>query len=281
MAAAGSEHFSTLPPPGGVFLFQRSNRQGSRKVRHERGVDRFRTTNWSLVLSARGRATTESRRALSELCEAYWGPLYAYVRRQGYDVDDARDLTQGYFCILLDKDYLGDVDPEAGRFRWFLLASLKHFLSNERDRERAKKRGGGQIHVPFDTERAETLYRETLSDPLTADTLFERRWAATLLERTKTKLAAELAAAGKGRQFELLCGHLTGGADDLPLRRIAAELEVSDGAVRMMVHRMRQRFGGLLREEVARTVVEPAQVEDELRHLLRVVAAAARGGGPP
>lgn len=240
-------------------------------------MDRFRTTNWSLVLSARGRATTESRRALSELCEAYWGPLYAYVRRQGYNADDARDLTQGYFCVLLDKDYLGDVDPDAGRFRWFLLASLKHFLSNERDRERAKKRGGGRIHVSFDADRAETLYREALSDPLTAETLFERRWAGTLLERTKMKLATELAASGKKRQFELLRGHLTGGSRDHPLREIGEELGVSEGAVRMMIHRMRQRFGELLREEVAQTVVDPSQVEDELRHLLRVVAAAARG----
>lgn len=241
-------------------------------------MDRFRTTNWSLVLSARGRATTESRRALAELCEAYWGPLYAYVRRQGYDADDARDLTQGYFCLLLDKDYLGDVDPEAGRFRWFLLASLKHFLSNERDKERAKKRGGGRIQVPFDPERAENLYRESLSDPLTAETLFERRWADTILDRTKLELAEELGATGKGRQFELLRGRLTGGANEPPLQQVASELGMSEGAVRMAVHRMRQRFGELLRAEVAQTVVDPSQIDDELRYLLRVVAEKARGG---
>lgn len=239
--------------------------------------DRFHTTNWSLVLSARERATTESRRALSALCEVYWGPLYAYVRRQGYDADDARDLTQGYFCLLLDKDYLASVDPGAGRFRWFLLASLKHFLSNERDRQRAKKRGGGQLHVSFDAATAESAYLEERTERITAETLFELRWARTVIERAKQRIAREFESRGKRRLFELLRGHLTGDDRDLPQDAVARELEMREGAVRVAVHRMRQRFGELLREEVAETVSHPSEVDDELRYLLRVLAEASRG----
>lgn len=249
----------------------------SRCGRIEPMSDRFRTTSWSLVLCARNRATPESQQALSRLCEAYWGPLYSYVRRQGYGVDDARDLTQGYFCVLLEKDYLDDVDPRAGRFRWFLLASLKHFLSNERDRERAKKRGGGQVRISLDTDLAETQHRQAFADELTAETLFERRWARTVIERTKGRLGEEFAEKGKRRQFELLRGQLTGDEANLPRDATAKELEMSDGAVRVAIHRMRRRFGELLRDEVAQTVADPAEVDDELRHLLRTVAESASG----
>ncbi|MDX1387891.1 MAG: sigma-70 family RNA polymerase sigma factor [Acidobacteriota bacterium] len=234
--------------------------------------DRFRTTQWSLVLSAREHATTESRQALARLCEAYWAPLYAFVRRQGYDVDDARDLTQGYFCVLIDKAYLADVDPRAGRFRSFLLASLKHHLSHERERERAKKRGGGTIHLSFDVELAEKRYRDAFAEQVTAETMYERRWAQTLLERTKDRLRKEFEERGKRRHYELLKSHLTGGSGESTALDAATELGTSEGNVRVTVHRMRRRFGELLREEVAQTVADPAHVEDELRHLLTVVA---------
>lgn len=234
---------------------------------------RFETTKWSVVLAARTGTSPESRAALSSLCQAYWFPLYAYVRSQGYGAEPASDLTQGYFLRLLEKNYLKDVRPAAGRFRSFLLASLKHFLSNERDRERALKRGGGRAAVSVDVETAEKLYRDEPMEEMTAETIFERRWALTVLDRTESRLQAEFDSTGKQRQFELLRGYLTGEAVQLPYREIAAELGMREGAVKVAVHRLRRRFGELLRREIADTVADEEQVDAELRHLLSVTAA--------
>ncbi len=236
---------------------------------HERR--RFATTRWSQVLAA-GRADTRgAREALSRLCESYWYPLYAYVRRWGYDADQAQDLTQEFFARLLEKHYLRAADPTRGRFRSFLLASLKHFLANERDRAGAIKRGGRTIVLPLEIENAEGRYSLEPPDNETPETIYERRWALTLLERTLARLSREFEAGGKRALFTRLEGYLTGEQETLPYAELAAELGMSEGAVKVMIHRLRRRFGALLREEVGDTVSTPADVDDEIRELFRAL----------
>ena len=230
----------------------------------------FSTTSWSLVLAARDGPTTESQEALAGLCEAYWFPLYAFVRRQGFDAEQSRDLTQGYFTALLEKRYLESVEPGAGRFRSFLLVSLKHFLSKEREKARAVKRGGRAQVISLDGHRAEERYAIEPVDRLDPETVFERRWALTVLERAMSRLQREFAEAGKQRRFERLHGFLAGEEPRAPYRQVAAELGMSEGAVREAVRRLRQRFGQLLRQEISDTVADPADVDEEVRHLLSV-----------
>jgi RNA polymerase sigma-70 factor (ECF subfamily) len=233
---------------------------------------RFATTSWTQVLAAREAPSTESRQALEALCQAYWYPLYAFVRRQGHGPEESRDLTQGYFAQLLEKGYLEDFDPALGRFRVFLKASVKNFLSKERDKAHAWKRGGHARIVSLDADDVEGRYRYEPVDRLTPEEIFERRWALTLLERVLEKLHHEFEEADRGREFEMLKGYLTGEEAKVPYREVAAELGSSETAVRTSVHRLRQRFGKLLREEIAETVASPNEVEDEMRHLLRVIA---------
>ena len=232
----------------------------------------FATTHWSVVLAAGGRDSTESRRALEALCEAYWYPVYAFVRRQGYGADEARDLTQGYFLRLLDKDFLADVRPELGRFRSFLIASVKHFLSNERDRERALKRGGGQATVPLDGELAEGRYRIEPPDTLTPEMLFERRWATTVLDRALERLRTQASRESEAARFERLKAYLTGVSPASSYREAAADLDMSEAAVKTAVHRWRKRFGEVLRAEIAETLSDPREVDDEIRYLLTRLA---------
>ena len=236
---------------------------------------RFATTHWSVVLAAQEDDSTEARKALAALCEAYWEPLYAFVRRQGYNPDDACDFTQGYFARLLEKKYLSSVHPTKGRFRSFLLVSLRHFLSDERDRERALKRGGEKTIVSMDAEDAETGYRLQPSDHLTPETLFERRWAQTVVTRALDRLRKQYRARGKEALFNELRPLLTGEDEAVPGRQAANTLGISEGAVRVAIHRLRQRFGAALREEVAETV-SPSEVDSEIRHLLTVIGG---GGG--
>jgi len=231
----------------------------------------FVTTSWSQVLAARSGSSTESREALASLCQAYWYPLYAFVRRQGYDPDEARDLTQGYFAMLLERKYLDDFDPEVGRFRAFLKTSVKHFLSKERDRVRALKRGGRAEIVPLDPSDAETRYGHEPVDRTNPEEVFERQWALMVLERTMTRLRRELEDQGKSKEFEHLKNLLTGAEPRVPYQKLATELGTSEGAVKTSVHRLRRRFGELLRTEVAETVRSPEQVDDELRYLLGVL----------
>lgn len=231
---------------------------------------RFRTTRWSLVVAARDGSDTGSQHALAELCEAYWYPLYAFVRYQGYDQDDAADLTQAYFARVLEKNYLGDVQEDAGRFRSFLLASLKNFLAKERDKASALKRGGGVNTVSLDSASAESRYQNEPVDRLDPDAVFERRWAMTVLERVMDQLEAEFGNAGKAKRFEKLHGFLIGEEPHAPYRVVAQELQMKEGAVKEAVHRLRKRFGHLLREEIASTVADPDDVDDEVRHLLSV-----------
>ena len=232
---------------------------------------RFATTHWSLVLAARTGKSPESRSALDALCEAYWFPLYAFIRRQGYAADQARDLTQGYFARLVERRDLEDVRPELGRFRSFLLASVKHFLSNELDRERAMKRAPGPPLVSLDAQDAEDRYRFEPVDALTPEMLFERKWAATVLERTLRRLGGEWSEGRKAARFETLRAHLTGDAPAVSYREVGETLGMSEDAVKVAVYRLRLRFGELLREEIADTVRTPGEIDGEIRYLLGVL----------
>ena len=232
---------------------------------------RFQTTHWSLVLAARTGGSAESRDALERLCNAYWFPIYAFVRRQGYASEEARDLTQGFFARLLEKRDLKDVRPELGRFRSFLLASVKHFLSNELDRERARKRAPAVPLLSLDAREAEDRYGLEPADALTPETLFERRWAGTVLARALARLELEWQGDERARRFRLLRGHLTGDEAGASYREIGAALDMTEDAVKMFVSRLRRQFGELLRAEIANTVREPGDVDDEIRYLLGVL----------
>jgi RNA polymerase sigma-70 factor (ECF subfamily) len=231
------------------------------------GPRQFATTHWSVVLAARASDAVEAREALARLCEAYWYPLYAYIRRAGYCADMAQDLTQEFFARLLERDFLAAVDQDRGRFRSFLLAACRHFLANERDRERAQKRGGGRPVLSFHSRDAETRYSREPVDDLTPDRLFERRWALTLLDRVLGRLREEYCARGKGEQFDWLRTYLVGDRNALAYAEVARKLGTTPGAIKVLVHRLRQRYRELLHEEIAPTVETPEQVDEEIRQL--------------
>lgn len=232
----------------------------------------FLTTHWSVVLAAADTSSPQAPQALATLCQAYWYPLYAFVRRQGHSPHDAQDLTQAFFARLLEKGYLKDVDRQRGRFRSFLLASLKHFLANQWDRARALKRGGGQQVISLDERDAESRYALEPKDEQSADRLYERRWALLLLERVLGRLKQEFVSAGKAGLFEALKGVLSAGSGALPYAEVAARLGTSEAAVKVAVHRLRRRYRELLRAEIAQTVASPAEVEDEIRYLFAVLS---------
>lgn len=235
---------------------------------------RFAETHWSIVLSARrGGDSTRGADALARLCETYWYPLYAFVRRQGHSPHDAQDLTQAFFARLLEKNWLAGVDPAKGRFRSFLLASLKHFLANEWDKSRALKRGGGAHQfVALDAATAESRYALEPVDNTTADRLYERRWALTLLDSTLARLRDEMTADGKARLFEELKFSLTGTGGDQSYAELAARLGLSEGAIKVAVHRLRQRYREVLRAQIAETVAAPDEVEAELRQIFTALS---------
>jgi RNA polymerase sigma-70 factor (ECF subfamily) len=235
------------------------------------GQGRFATTHWSVIVAARDPAAPQARAALAELCRSYWYPLYAYIRRQGHGADAAQDLTQEFFTRLLEKDGLASVDQGKGRFRSFLLAACKHFLANERDRARAQKRGGDRQFVPIDFRDADGRYGSEPAHDATPEKLFERRWALALLEQVLARLRLEYEAGGKSLLFERLKSHLTGDGGGVPHARAAAELELSEGAVKVAVHRLRRRYRELLRETISQTVNDPAQIDDEIRTLFAVL----------
>jgi RNA polymerase sigma-70 factor (ECF subfamily) len=227
----------------------------------------FVTTRWSVVLAAGPSASAESERALSQLCRTYWYPLYAFVRRQGRSPQDAEDLTQGFFARLLEKRALGGVDREKGKFRSFLLASLKNFLANDWDRNHAAKRGGKHSVISLDDDTAEDRYLREPSHDLTPEKLFEQSWALMILETVLQQLRKEYTASGKAHLFDALQEHLIGD-ENASYASAAAELGMKEGAVRMTVLRMRRHFGYLLRSEIAHTVADPGELEEELRHLV-------------
>jgi RNA polymerase sigma factor (sigma-70 family) len=238
---------------------------------------RFATTHWSLIGAARGGASAEAREALAALCQAYWYPLYGHIRHQGHPADRAQDLTQEFFTRLLEKDFLAAVDRDKGKFRSFLLAACKHFLANERDRERARKRGGGRCALSIDFRDADGRYVHEPAHGETPERLFEWRWALALLDQVLARLRQEYEAAGKGRLFGLLKSRLTGNGGGVPYVRAAAELGLSEGAVKVAVHRLRKRYRELLREAIAQTVDDPAQVEEEIRALFAALGADHSG----
>lgn len=232
---------------------------------------RFATTQWSQVLAARDGVDTLARDALASLCETYWYPLFTYVRGQGYGADSARDLTQGFLATLLEKDYLSSVDRRAGRFRSFLLSALRHFLSHERERERALKRGGGTAILSLDMQDAEGRYRLEPVEVCTPEQVFERRWALTILGRALHSLRQSSEEAGSEARYELLKPYLMGEKPRLPYREAASRLGMTEVALRSAVHRLRLRFAETLRSEIAETVAGEAEVDEEVRYLLTVI----------
>jgi RNA polymerase sigma factor (sigma-70 family) len=233
----------------------------------------FETTCWSLVLAAEGRATPQADEALATLCTVYWYPLYAFIRRQGHDPDRAADLTQGFFARVLEKEFLRSIDPSRGRFRAFLLAACKNFLANEHDRETAQKRGGGRNLVSIDLRDAEGRYRAEPAHNLTAERLFERRWALTILDQSLEQLGRESRQAGKAALYERLKSILISAEDKTSHAEVAASLGMTEGAVKKAAQRFRQRYREILRDRIAGTIDDPGQVEDEIRTLFAILSA--------
>jgi RNA polymerase sigma-70 factor (ECF subfamily) len=230
----------------------------------------FRDTRWSVVLAAQAGEEADAQAALTELCGAYWYPLYAFVRRSGHSPEEAEDLTQEFFGRLLAKDWLAGIDRAKGRFRAFLLATMKHFLANEWHRSQTLKRGGNMIAVPLD---AEERYACEPADTLTPETLYQRRWALTLIEQVFAALRAEMEQAGKGELFDTLKDLLSPDPQNLPYADVGVRLGLSEDAVKMMVYRLRKRYRDLLRAHVAATVGTSAEVDGEIRDLFRVFSA--------
>jgi len=236
------------------------------------GAGRFATTHWSVVLAAGEPDSTRHRQALEALCRTYWFPLYVYLRRQGNDAGQAEDYTQAFLAFLLEKQALSKADPKRGRFRSFLLASLKNFLANERARAAALKRGGGRKVLSLDIENAERRYALKPVDESSPEKLFERSWALTVLDRTMDRLQSEAATAQKQKLFAALRVYLTADKSSVPYRRMAAELNMSEGAVRVAAHRQRRRYRELLRDEIAQTVTTEEQIDQEIRDLFAALA---------
>jgi DNA-directed RNA polymerase specialized sigma24 family protein len=234
------------------------------------GSSRFPTTLWTMVVAAGDPQRTESRSALVSLCENYWYPLYAFLRRRGYPADRAQDLTQDFLIRVLEGRYLDRADREKGRFRSFLLTSLKFFVADEEDRDRARKRGGGML-VSLEVGSGEERYqREPVHDE-TPERIFERRWALSVLERVIQRLRDEFTRHGSPEHFERLKGFLLG-QSDAPYAAFASEWNTSEGALKVAVHRLRKRYRELFRQEIADTVTDPAEVESELRFLATVLS---------
>jgi DNA-directed RNA polymerase specialized sigma24 family protein len=231
----------------------------------------FASTRWSLVLAAGRGDAPEAQSALAALCQTYWYPLYAYVRRSGHPADEARDLTQEFFARLLEKHYLRAADSERGRFRSFLLTALKRFLSKERHRARALKRGGGRSGLSLDFDQGESRFRFEPATDVTAEVLYERRWALAMLDQVMVRLRDEFERAGKPDDFERLKVFLTGEAAAPSYRDVAAATGTTEGAVKVAVHRLRRRFRDLVLAEIAQTVSTPEDADEELRHLFEAV----------
>ena len=233
------------------------------------GSSRFPTTRWTLVVSAGAPGRKEARSALVSLCEGYWYPLYAYLRRRGYPADQAQDLTQDFFMRVLEGRYLDRAVPEKGGFRSFILTSLKFFLADEADRNRAQKRGGGTV-LSFEFSSGEDSYQREPAHDETPERIFERRWALSVLDRVVEKLRNEFVHHGRPEHFERLKVFLLGHSD-APYAALAREMNTSEGALKVAIHRLRKRYRELFRQEIADTVADPAEVESELRYLAAVL----------
>jgi RNA polymerase sigma factor (sigma-70 family) len=267
--------------PGVIFCLGRNvppyedqasgNRIGSNA---QNGAIAFATTHWSMVLEAQG-SSPAAEAALEKLCRTYWRPIYGFVRRQGIGPEEAEDLTQGFFALLLERRDLDAVRKEKGRLRSYLLVSLKHFLTNQRDRARAMKRGEGQRLIPLDEVRDDERAGFEPADPSTAEQIYERRWALALLDQVLVRLRDEYRAAGLASAglFDWLEKSLTEETDRPSHAETAREFGMTENAVKQALRRLRRRYGQLLREEIAQTVVVPGDIEDELRHLIAVLRA--------
>ncbi len=236
-------------------------------------TSRFATTHWSVVLAAGSPESTRYKEALETLCRTYWFPLYAFLRRLGHDRHQAEDCIQGFFTNLLEKRGLRLVDPKYGKFRSFMLAALKHFLADQRGRELAQKRGGGWKALSLDFENAENRYALELAHSMSPEKLFERSWALAVLERTMARLKTESAAVGRQRFFDCLKVFLLGVEDSVSYRQMAAELGMTEGAVKVAVHRLRKRYRELLRHEIVQTVATADEADEEIQNLFAALAS--------
>jgi len=234
-------------------------------------VARLATTQWSRVLAARDGSETEARHALEGLCQTYWLPLYAYARSLGHNAEDASDLTQGFFAYLVEKEILQSVDPSLGRFRSFLFTSIKHYIAHENRKQRALKRGGGTPTISLDSRPDEDRLAGLPMETMTPDQIFEYRWGLTVVERALDRLESEWGDDARATLFNRLKPHLTGQEPRVPFREIAADLGMTDVAIRGAMYRLRQKYGQLIRAEIADTVTDSAAVDDEVRHLLSVI----------
>jgi DNA-directed RNA polymerase specialized sigma24 family protein len=246
------------------------DQMGALPLHESDGPDMFRgfpTTHWSMVLAAGRRSSPEAVAALQRLCLSYWYPLYAYVRRRGYHAHDSEDLIQGFFTYLLSGNDLARLDPARGRFRSFLLASLNHFLANEWRQSHRLKRGGNRAILSLDTANAETRYGVEPADEMTPEKVFEYQWAVALLDQTLARLRIEYEHRGKQALFDRLKGFLVGDEAAPHYADLAHQLSLSEAAIKMSVHRLRQRYRQILLEEIAQTVAGPSEVEEELNHL--------------
>lgn len=245
---------------------------GTPGVEREGNAAWFSTTHWSVVLAAGQARDAVGQGALETLCRTYWYPLYAWVRRSGRDAEEARDLTQAFFAQLLERRSLSLADPNRGRFRTFLLTAMKHFLANEWKKGNRLKRGGGLTLLSLDADLGEERFAAEPSDPVTPETIYDRRWAATLLERVLGLLEEECRAGGRAGLFEQLRTQFWGEERNASLAEIAAGLGMSEGALKTAAHRLRARYRQLLRAEIAHTVAGPTEVDEELRHLISVMS---------
>ena len=239
--------------------------------RTARTAAQFATTHWSVVLAAGDSASPDSQEALERLCRTYWFPLYAFVRRKGHLPEDAQDLTQSFFAEFLARHAVDRADPGRGRFRTFLLACLQDFLSHERDRALTQKRGSGTLEV-FELADAEKRHREHAFEGATPETLYEKHWALSLLERVLDRLRVDFLHTGSAALFAKLTPHLWQDETAVPYERLAVAHRMSEGALRVAVHRLRQKYRELLRDEIAHTVANLDEVDDEIRHLRRVLS---------
>jgi RNA polymerase sigma-70 factor (ECF subfamily) len=232
----------------------------------------FATTHWTAVLAAGRGDPQRANVALEELCRTYWYPLYAYVRRQGHSREDAEDFTQGFFARLLEKNYLEGITSDRGKFRAFLLVAVKRYLANEWDRANRQKRGGGVLPLSLDWQDADNRYQINPTDHLSPDKLYDRAWAMTVLEQVITRLRDEHAAEGKAALYEQLKAFLMVGKSEIPYAEASCILKLSEGAVRVAVHRLRRRYRELLREEITQTLANPAQADEEMQALFTALA---------
>jgi RNA polymerase sigma-70 factor (ECF subfamily) len=232
----------------------------------------FHTTHWSVVLAAGEEGSEQAAAALARLCQTYWFPVYAFIRKRGHSPEQAQDLTQDFFAGFLEKNYVAKAARDRGRFRVFMMSSVQNFLYNQHDRAQAQKRGGGRALLSLDYEDAEQRYQVEPVEESDPATIFEQQWAATLLETTLNRMREEFSAEGRAGLFDDLQAHLWADADSIPYSLLAQKSGLTESNLKTIAHRLKQRCRVLLREEIAHTVAKPGDVDDELRHLMRIVS---------